>query len=473
MDPSVSLEEFWDDLLAFIEAGSVIPIVGAELLTIRDNGADLPLYRVVAQRLLGKYGIADIGALPAGTIRPHHELGDAVSLLAGSGRRVRDLYRPVHDLLSTLAHAQRAPLPSLALLAEIAHFSVFATTTPDPFLAQALNAVRFKGGGRAEEIEYAPKLPTERRRDIPEVPPPGYSAVFYMFGRMDVSPFYAIHDEDALEFPYTLQQGNGPERLFGHMRSRNLLFIGCHFGEWLSRFFIRMATSERLFSDQRSKKEFLVGGHDTSNDNLTIFLERFSRDSRCHPADAATFVAELHRRWRERNPAAPAGTPGVGTTMDIGGTTLSGSIFVSYARQDAAAAKALVAELTEVGGDVAWFDKEALTPGDEWNRQIRGAIQRCALFLPVLSANTEGRPEGYFREEWKTAAERARRIQGRKFIIPIVVDPEYGGEVTRYQLVPDVFRDLHFAHAPSGRMTDALRGELTEQLRALRRGRTA
>ncbi len=473
MDPSASIEEFWDDLLAFIEAGSVIPVVGAELLTIREGGVEVPLYRVVAQRLLAKYGVADIGALPPGTIRAHNELRDAVAHLAGTGRRVRDLYRPVHDLLTAASQADGAPLPALASLAEISHFSVFATTTPDQCLAQALNAVRYGGARRTEEIEYAPKLPTERRRDIPEVQPAGYSAVFYLFGKSDVSPFYAIHDEDALEFPFTLQQGSGPERVFGQLRSRNLLFIGCHFAEWLSRFFIRMAASERLFSDQRSNKEFLVDRDDAPNSSLTVFLEQFSRDSRCYPADAHAFVTELHRRWRERNPPAPPRAPGTASPEGLGGTSLTGSIFVSYARQDAAAAKELVAALTAVGGDVAWFDKEALTPGDEWNRQIHGAIQRCALFLPVISANTEGRSEGYFREEWKTAAERARRIQGRKFIIPIVVDPEYSGEVTRYELVPDVFRDIHFGHAPSGRMTDALLGELTEQLRALRRGRTA
>ena len=45
-------EEFWDDLLAFIEEGRVIPVVGAELLMIHpQNSPGIPLYRAVADRL--------------------------------------------------------------------------------------------------------------------------------------------------------------------------------------------------------------------------------------------------------------------------------------------------------------------------------------------------------------------------------------------------------------------------------------
>jgi len=31
----------------------------------------------------------------------------------------------------------------------------------------------------------------------------------------------------------------------------------------------------------------------------------------------------------------------------------------------------------------------------------------CALFVPVISTNTESRSEGYFRLEWKLAVDRS------------------------------------------------------------------
>jgi hypothetical protein len=93
------------------------------------------------------------------------------------------------------------------------------------------------------------------------------------------------------------------------------------------------------------------------------------------------------------------------------------------------------------------------------------------LFLPLLSANTEQRTEGYFRLEWDEAAERSRRIQGRKFIFPIVIDADYVGDMRRYALVPEAFKAVQYCHAPVGQMSDELKGELREQLRILRRPR--
>ena len=367
---------------------------------------------------------------------------------------------------------QKETLPALRELASIQHFDLFATTTPDDLLARALDAERFNGANQTEQIEYAPKLSTDRRRDIPEVPSSKYTAVFYLFGKADVSPFYAIHDEDALEFSYTLQAGNGPERMFSQLRSRNLLLIGCTFPDWLSRFFLRLSSSERLFSDQRSKKEYLVGEETAKDRNFTVFLERFSQDSRCYPVEARAFVAELYRRWSERNPTAISTAQARGLkTGEPAATPTGGSIFISYSSDDIGAAKRLLADLEEIGGDVAWFDKSALKPGDQWDLQIRSAIQRCSLFLPLLSANTQQRTEGYFRLEWAEAAERSRRIQGRKFIFPIVIDPDYAGGMGRYALVPEQFRAFQYSHAPAGQMSDELKGEIREQLRAMRRGR--
>ena len=92
------VEEFWDELLAFIEDRSVIPVVGSEMVSVEIDGANVPLYRAAAERLLAKY--ADLTA--AGAIREHHELNDAVAALVAVGKRVKDLYRPVYDILRLL-----------------------------------------------------------------------------------------------------------------------------------------------------------------------------------------------------------------------------------------------------------------------------------------------------------------------------------------------------------------------------------
>jgi hypothetical protein len=203
-----------------------------------------------------------------------------------------------------------------------------------------------------------------------------------------------------------------------------------------------------------------------------LFLERFSQDSRYYPIEARPFVAELYRRWRVRNPAVSLTEHAPSVLRDAPVvSSSSGTIFISYASEDIEAAQRLCAALREMGGDITWFDKRSLKPGDDWERHMLGAIQRCSLFLPLLSANTEQRSEGYFRREWTEAAERSKKIQGRKFIFPLVIDPDYTGVMDRYALVPEPFKALQYSHAPGGQMSPELTREIQEQLRSQRRGR--
>jgi hypothetical protein len=463
--PRFDPEEFWADLLAFIEAGRVIPVVGAELLEIEDGGRMRPLYRIAAERLLSKYKLSSSEIV----LRDGRELNDAVCALVADGRmRVKDLYRPVYDILRQLL-ASQASLPSaLRELAAIRHFDLFATTTPDDLLARAVDAVRHGGAAQTEQIAYAPGLPASLRRDIPEPRPSNYSAVFYLFGKAEASPLFAIHDEDALEFAYTLQNtlqnGVPPMRMFSELRSRHLLLIGCNLADWLSRLFLRLSNEKRLSSDDRPKREFLIERATPEERDLTVFLDRFSRDSRWYSMAPSEFVTELSRRWSERNPLQPR-TPGESPPAE----SVTGGIFISYASQDIGAAKRLFTQLQNEG-DVVWLDKSALKPGDDWERQIKGAVARCDIFVPLLSATTESRTEGYFRLEWREAEERARRMQGRKFIFPTVIDSSFDG-MSAYALVPEAFRTFQYAHAPAGQMPEALRGEISTELRRLQQRR--
>jgi len=472
-------EEFWDELVAQIDAGDIIPVVGPELLRVQLDGRELPLYAALAERLLAKYGLTaspDGAAEPSANraavaLRPGHELNDAVcGVVQYAGRHVQDLYRPINDLLKGLVETPAASsLEALRDLASVSGFTVFVTTTPDDMLARAIDAERHGGIAKTDHVVFAPKLASGTASDVPETVSSGYSAVCYLFGKASPSPFvFAIHDEDTLEFIHTLQI-NGAEtmkRLFSQLREKNLLLIGSSFPDWLSRFFIRIANTQRL-ADNRPKREFLIGPSSDEGGSLTFFLERFSPNTWLLPGDARQFAAELARRWREKHPqSAPAGdaaAPAAAPRRRPGET-----FFISYSRDDLPIARRLFGALCDVGADVAWFDKSDLRPGDDWEQKIKAAIAGCYLFLPLISANTERREEGFFREEWMQASERSRRIQGRPFIVPIVVDPDYDGNAGRFALVPESFRAAHFGHAPDGSPSDALRDELNALIRKRR-----
>jgi len=478
--------EFWDELLAQIEAGGIIPVVGPELLTVLVEGREARLYQVLAERLLAKYGLVGSIGAPEGdpaadatrvSLRPYHELNDAVcALVAQRGRRVQDLYRPINDLLKALVEApDESSLQPLRNLASVSGFKLFVTTTPDDLLARAIDAERHGGIAKTDHIVFAPKLASGTLGDLPETPSSAYTAVCYLFGKASPSPFvFAIHDEDTLEFIHNLQinGAEGMKRLFSELRQQNLLLIGCNFADWLSRFFIRVSNTQRL-ADNRSKREFLIEQSSDTSGSLTLFLERFSPDTWVlTPGGAREFVAELARRWQERHPRSTARTDETPASAPARARTEE-TFFISYSRTDLAAARQIFAGLQKIGADVAWFDKSDLRPGDDWEQKIRNAINGCYLFLPLVSANTETREEGFFREEWTLAGERSRRIQGRKFIIPIVVDRDYDGNAGRFHLVPESFLAAHFGHAPEGSLSDDLLNEVTRLIRERRAQRPA
>src|ERR1043166_4073331 len=95
------------------------------------------------------------------------------------------------------------------------------------------------------------------------------------------------------------------------------------------------------------------------------------------------------------------------------------AVFLSYASQDADAARRTADVLRAVGVEV-WFDQSELVGGDAWDAKIRKQIAECALFVPVISASTQARLEGYFRLEWKLAAQRTHTMADEKvFLLPV------------------------------------------------------
>ena len=121
-----------------------------------------------------------------------------------------------------------------------------------------------------------------------------------------------------------------------------------------------------------------------------------------------------------------------------------GAVFLSYASQDAEAARRICEALRAAGVEV-WFDQSELVGGDAWDQKIRKQIKDCALFVPVISANTQARREGYFRIEWKLAAQRTHAFaDGTPFILPVVIDTTRDGEA----LVPEEFRAVQWTRLP-------------------------
>ena len=135
-----------------------------------------------------------------------------------------------------------------------------------------------------------------------------------------------------------------------------------------------------------------------------------------------------------------------GSGLDVERSAPRGAVFLSYASQDAEAAKKICDALRAVGVEV-WFDQNELVGGDQWDQKIRGQVKACTLFVPIISAATQARLEGYFRLEWKLAAQRTNTMADAKpFLLPVVIDATRDAEAH----VPEEFRAVQWTRLPAG-----------------------
>src|ERR1700749_1147140 len=68
----------------------------------------------------------------------------------------------------------------------------------------------------------------------------------------------------------------------------------------------------------------------------------------------------------------------------------SHAVFLSYASQDAEAARR-ICEALQSGGIEVFLDRSELRGGDVWDQKIRREILGCTLFIPVISQHTQQR----------------------------------------------------------------------------------
>ena len=141
------------------------------------------------------------------------------------------------------------------------------------------------------------------------------------------------------------------------------------------------------------------------------------------------------------------------------------AVFLSYAREDADAARHIADALRAFGVEV-WFDMSELRGGDVWDQKIRRQIKECALFMPVISSRSDQRGEGYFRLEWKLAAERTHLLaDGMPFLFPVVVDDTSETNAS----VPEQFLKAQWTRLPGGEPTSQLVDQVKRLLQAPRK----
>jgi hypothetical protein len=449
MTPNLD-EDFWEDLVALVEEGKVIPVIGSGVVTRGDN--QRLFYPWLASRL------AERLVVPLETRTTAIDLNDVATAYLLNQGDYNVLYTRVARILRDECPA---PGQSLLDLASISAFNLYLTTTFDPLLQKALDSVRTGGASNTSVYAFSPGAPKDlpaRRCDLPG------TTVFHLLGRVSPIPEYVVWEEDMLEFIFALNRHMPVmERLGRDLKEHGLLFLGLHFSDCLVRFFLRVTKQDRL-SMLRVHRAYLADGpEDFSPQSLVLFFGAVSRDIHVMRQDPVAFCAELARRWRARHPdedrraklRLPVTIPEIPR----------GAIFISYAREDEAAAANVVRGL-QAAGCTVWYDRERLQAGQHWHNSLEDEVKKtCGLFLSLISRTTETTRESYYHLERHWAATRAERIaHGEEFYIPVVIDDSPLPAARE----PRVFHQIQATQFPGGAITP----DFAERLLGLQRKAT-
>lgn len=426
-----------DALVDSIEDGVVIPIIGSGVSTIDQDGTLFDTW--LAQKLQTKldkfHGSPDESA--ADLDQNELSVNDVVTRSLSKGGDVGNISKQLDSILRRVAFDPPEPLIQLA---EIKQFPLFLTTCFDPLLENALNQVRYGGLESVKTIKFSPTA-DQAALDLPppkdEMSDDIETVLYYLFGKFARDGnLFAKWDEDAIYFSLALHNflsGSNSLRLTTALRESDLLLIGVNFNDWLTRFFLAIVRQARLSSSDLTFTHTIADA--SVDDSLVVFFESAKkRATMVVEHDPVSFVKELHERCVERfGPSEFSFSKPFEGFSPSPKAMPSGSVFLSYSRDDFVAASRVKTELEAVGCHV-WLDTERLQGGENWKNTLKLEIQQCcSVFVSLISVNSDN--PRYCQTERIWANEVAMKFGQRPgdFYVPLFIDDVK----THYEPLPD------------------------------------
>ncbi len=410
----------WQTLLREIHAAQVVPIIGPGLVSLQQENARqyCNLYAYLAPQLAQALGLPNPDR--------HTGLTTVIRSYLRRGGQRADIY---HEIRAVLEDCHHSPPPPLLDLASITDFNLYVSCTFDQFLVKALKQIQLGFHPQKNVLRYHPEKPV----DIPSsVTSP---LVYYLFGDYQTYPYFAIWDEDYLEFLYGLMNHISILRnLFHTLKNKSLLILGVPYEDWLVRFFLRIVKQCRLSEQRHECMTYLADCENNIGEPLVFFFDRLKNATRVIHTDPGDFVAELKERWEDTYSMTNDASSFLRAMPE---TMESHAIFISYAKEDLETAVTLAMALAKANLPV-WLDKGRLRGGQDFDMRLQYAVkQGCSFFVSLISRETEKTRERYVHQERQWAAEA--HVPSFVYYIPVIIDKT----IEKPTLEPECFSGIH------------------------------
>lgn len=403
-------ETQWERLIDEIMRGNVIPVIGPDFLVQGKKNIHTTLIDYFAK----KYGVQSEPKTFSQLVYDRDFLYEVKSK--------NKIYEKIFNVLEKIKNTP--PLDNLKKLLETRKFPFIITTSFTPVAETAMKEVWGQDNVRVLQFRNNPsedlligKGDVQNERDM-LIP-----TVYYMFGKYcREKDRYVVTDLDMMNFCKSwLSENNSPRNLSTIIKRRYLLVLGNNYSDWQFRF---IWYSMRALSEDNMQSSLVVSSH-PDDSPLIQFLNRLDTFIQNDPVKV---VDEIVKRIDKRKESVAANK------------RYQTDVFLSYSRSDAAVTKKLYDILSQKGLDV-WFDRVNIGNADLWKGKIIEGIESSRIFIPILTSNIEKEymePHEY-RIEWEEAVNRAKKMGGRSFIVPLAEKGfDFYNTKTR---VPEEFKD--------------------------------
>ncbi|MCW3111100.1 MAG: toll/interleukin receptor protein [Segetibacter sp.] len=184
--------------------------------------------------------------------------------------------------------------------------------------------------------------------------------------------------------------------LLSYLNKAELLFLGCNFPDWFFRFFIRVCVGDRLDSVSTIERKTVIDSLNNIDSSRSVFINHYKIQAL--NMDCNTLIDEIFKSfWKDKEGSSHILTD-----------EANNNVFISYCRQDEQVAKDIASQFDEKFIEY-FLDESDLEPGDQLNDKITQAIDKCCLFLPIISTNIQ-EASRYIWREWQYAITKSSEV---------------------------------------------------------------